>query len=460
MNPYLKIFAGMLRGYASAKQQERALAAKKAAKPQIEAEIQRQKMMNMIVENYLRQQGYGQMNLETPPETPSFDSSISMQQDKNQPVYKSTKSILEEMGRPMKVLEEERNIDLQQTMPVTNQQYKPIIGQDMLGAALIQGYSKGQIPLFNVMKERQAQSNWEAQQRRYQQKDKFDELRANIEDQKWLQEQKRLIAKDDFEGQKYINSLIQQNLENKRNITKDILDVNRYKENVRQYEETQNRLKSEAEQQQRNIEERVTPMTKMIDGVEHTQFVDFRGQPVGEPIKTGEKKPLSPEVAGKIQGAKDMREAADAIRGALVNKDGSVNRWRIAEMAGEIPFSEGRSLVPHVENVLAATLHLESGAAFGQGEVRSAAKRFIPSVLDSPEQVKYKINLMKRYSNGVLTLLDPNKTYGTETIIVTSNDGRKWALQPGDQDSGGKKPKNINTADDFYKSMGINPKSR
>lgn len=160
MNPYLNLFAGALRGYSAGKRRKEEIAMMKAKKPLIDLQIKRQQLMNSIVENYLSQMGYGQAEMPGLTEA-AAQAPAAPEMPEYKPVYRSTKSIMEEMGRPMAGTEQAPT-----QAPGIPQAPRPGMGQDLMGAAMIQQMSGGMLPLFDLAKEQQRQKQWQKTEER------------------------------------------------------------------------------------------------------------------------------------------------------------------------------------------------------------------------------------------------------------------------------------------------------
>lgn len=473
MNPYLIALAGMLRGVASAKQQQKAIDAKKAGKRETELEIERQKMLNTMVENYMRQQGYGQMNLEEPPtigemnlepppETDSlgFGSKLTMpkygaEQQEYKPVYQSTENILKEMGQPMGGTAQAYDLSKPSTTTDISQPYRPPQRQtkdDLFMAAMIQGMSKGQIPLFNLAKEQQDISQWKQNYQRMAEQDEFNRQKERRRIAEWEANQERLLGMSEEEKDKEIQRMKEWQLTFDRMNRNDKQNLANELQRRNEYIQTEARLAGQSERDYMQRESATSTIPITIEGVPHLQTVDRYQNPVGQPRKIGEKKGLAPEQVGKIQGAKDMKEAAIELRKALVKKDGSIDRMTLAEMQYNIPFSNGRDLVPLIEGPVATMLHLETGAGFTKDEIKKTAMRIVPSIFDSDKGIKAKLDRIEAFANGSLELFDPGKVYTKDDIVVIADDGRKFVVKPKtSQNKTGK----IETAQDWFDSMGF-----
>ena len=153
-------------------------------------------------------------------------------------------------------------------------------------------------------------------------------------------------------------------------------------------------------------------------------------EPIGKWREVSGKKGMSGESAGKLgmvqSGLSDLKLAKD-----ILMPGGEVNKKRIFEMSmpgGGMPKSEGREAKAYLLNAMEGKIRIESGAAVPDQEMARLALRFMPSLLDSDELVKAKLNRLESYLNGVVEKLDPNKIYpaGTEMIAAESGEQLAW----------------------------------
>lgn len=126
-----------------------------------------------------------------------------------------------------------------------------------------------------------------------------------------------------------------------------------------------------------------------------------------------ESKPKSPEAASKIQLVKTASKNIGDVEKIVFNKDGSLNKSAIFQGEIPIPFAdnpnlnqtqEARQVRALMKNAINAQLRAESGAAVPEEEVKRGMDRFMPSVMDSPETARLKINNLKELLQGTLEL--------------------------------------------------------
>ena len=125
------------------------------------------------------------------------------------------------------------------------------------------------------------------------------------------------------------------------------------------------------------------------------------------PIPGGPKDKESGESAGKIQMLRTAETALEGASNLVFNEDGSPN-WKNIAMAGSnVPKTEGRELRNQMEFGIQAITRLETGAAMPESEVNNTRERFQPSVFDSPETIKLKMEMFNDFITGTIKLFDP-----------------------------------------------------
>jgi hypothetical protein len=125
------------------------------------------------------------------------------------------------------------------------------------------------------------------------------------------------------------------------------------------------------------------------------------------PIPGGPKDKESGESAGKIQMLRTAEAALEGASNLVFNEDGSPN-WKNIAMAGSnVPKTEGRELRNQMEFGIQAITRLETGAAMPESEVNNTRERFQPSVFDSPETIKLKMEMFNDFITGTIKLFDP-----------------------------------------------------
>jgi len=126
------------------------------------------------------------------------------------------------------------------------------------------------------------------------------------------------------------------------------------------------------------------------------------------PIPGGPQDKLSGESAGKAQMLRTAKKQIGLIKKLTFDKDGSPDWVNIANSAAKTPKTEGRKLAAAMEVGIQAITRLETGAAMPPSEVDNTRARFQPSVKDSAEVVKLKLDMFEDFISGALRLLAPD----------------------------------------------------
>ena len=135
------------------------------------------------------------------------------------------------------------------------------------------------------------------------------------------------------------------------------------------------------------------------------------------PIPGGPKDKESGESAGKIQMLRTAETALEGASNLVFNEDGSPN-WKNIAMAGSnVPKTEGRELRNQMEFGIQAITRLETGAAMPESEVNNTRERFQPSVFDSPETIKLKMEMFNDFITGTIKLFDPSGRLDDDRFI-------------------------------------------
>jgi len=163
-------------------------------------------------------------------------------------------------------------------------------------------------------------------------------------------------------------------------------------------------------------------------------FNEQTKQPVGPPVSISGKKAMPAETAGKMGM---LESGLDALKRAksILMPEGRVTRQTyeiIGQMQTNMPWTAGREARSLIDDALEGKIRIESGAAVPDPEVKRAAIRFRPSVFDTPQLIRLKLDRLERYLSGTVEKLDPNKNYRNTDIIMTGEDGNKYVLSPGE----------------------------
>lgn len=126
------------------------------------------------------------------------------------------------------------------------------------------------------------------------------------------------------------------------------------------------------------------------------------------PIPGGPQDEMSVGDAGKAQMLRSAQSVLPQIDERLFNKDGSINRYNIANATAGTPLTEGRELDRFYEVGIQAITRLETGAAMPPSDIQNTRARFQPSPLDSDTTIKAKRALYGDFLSGALDLIDPS----------------------------------------------------
>lgn len=165
-----------------------------------------------------------------------------------------------------------------------------------------------------------------------------------------------------------------------------------------------------------------------------------------QPIPGGPADIVTPEQAAKaqlVQGAIDNQVEIDQL---LFNDDGTVDRINVANLAIGTPFSEGRSLNVLLKDSIEAKLRAESGAAVPETEVKRAAVRFSPSVLDSDATINIKRKLLKQFLEGTFDKFDPTGRFNRINTMKAATDALTEELAVEEATSGSTTTPSVPTA--------------
>jgi hypothetical protein len=142
-----------------------------------------------------------------------------------------------------------------------------------------------------------------------------------------------------------------------------------------------------------------------------------------EPIPGGPAARQSPEQAAKTQMIETAISSGKQFRDLIytepptADKPGTIDRALIATMAGNVPFTEGRTANVLIKDSIEAKLRAESGAAVPEPEVKRASERFKPSIFDKDETIELKTQLLDRFLRGALDKIDPTGAFSVKDTI-------------------------------------------
>jgi hypothetical protein len=161
----------------------------------------------------------------------------------------------------------------------------------------------------------------------------------------------------------------------------------------------------------------------------------YEGGP-GRPALQMPKDPMAGETAGKMGMLKSGADDLKAVEAMLLDSDGNLKdgAYKLLTQAavpgGGMPWTDARRYNSLMLNVLEGKVRIESGAAVPDPEIARVAERFKPSVFDNEQTIKDKLKRMRGYLDGTISMLDPNKKYSGNTIIMEGEDGKKYVWQP------------------------------
>jgi len=180
------------------------------------------------------------------------------------------------------------------------------------------------------------------------------------------------------------------------------------------------------------------------DGVKYKYFVNpYNNQEVpGSRTVIEERPALSGEAAGRAGMVQSSLESFNQLKDLLTPGGELRSDWKKVVGIGNLPgpltalSPDARKYDTYVRNALTAKLRLETGANMPVTELADLQARFRPSAFDPPDLVKNKLNSIESFLHGSIEMLDPNKRYSKETLIVKDEKGNQYAWSPGEKPSG------------------------
>lgn len=150
---------------------------------------------------------------------------------------------------------------------------------------------------------------------------------------------------------------------------------------------------------------------KIMEDIQ-AQLVQLRGDQAAAkntPKPAGEPGGQSPENAGKIAMGQQAVEAIGTVRGIVFDKDGKLNRSLVAAMnlpivSGLPGNSQARIARSAIRNAVEAKLRIETGAAATEPEVERTLARFLPTIADTDESAKFKLDELEKFFKTSLSL--------------------------------------------------------
>ena len=131
--------------------------------------------------------------------------------------------------------------------------------------------------------------------------------------------------------------------------------------------------------------------------------------PAAKPEKPAAEAGLTPENAGKVSMAQQAVEGIGTVRGIIFDKSGKLNRGLVGAMnlpivSGLPGNSQARIARSAIRNAVEAKLRIETGAAATESEVERTLARFLPTIADTPESAKFKLDELEKFFKGSLAL--------------------------------------------------------
>ena len=143
------------------------------------------------------------------------------------------------------------------------------------------------------------------------------------------------------------------------------------------------------------------------------QNLDIKGMLAEQAAKKSEQpKPdagMTPENAGKVAMAQQAVQGIDTVRGIVFDKEGKMNRGLIGAMnlpivSGLPGNSQARIARSAIRNAVEAKLRIETGAAATESEVERTLARFLPTIADTPDSAKFKLDELDKFFRSSLSL--------------------------------------------------------
>lgn len=118
---------------------------------------------------------------------------------------------------------------------------------------------------------------------------------------------------------------------------------------------------------------------------------------------------MTPENAGKVAMSRQAIEGVTTTRGIIFDQNGKLNRGLVGAMnlpltAGLPGNSQARIARSAMRNAVEAKLRIETGAAATESEVERTLARFMPSVADTNESAKFKMDELEKFFKSSLSL--------------------------------------------------------
>lgn len=174
-------------------------------------------------------------------------------------------------------------------------------------------------------------------------------------------------------------------------------------------------------------------------GVNQIVQIPGKGVPGMQPFVTGTglmpDKNFTAETAGKLKMLDQAGADVKDIRSIIFDPQGKLKKDVL--FGTSVPFTAGvggdsRKVYSAIENAVAAKLRAETGAAANVDEVKKTSQRFAPTILDTPESAKYKLDRLEEYVNSTYSIVDPTGVYpridrkSQQNQATTQSTQRTW----------------------------------
>lgn len=111
--------------------------------------------------------------------------------------------------------------------------------------------------------------------------------------------------------------------------------------------------------------------------------------------------------AGKLANVNQAITELQQVRNIMVNEDGSINRANLFTGALNLPFTEGRTASQFIKKSVEIKLRAATGAAARKDEIALYEGIFGPSIKDSDELIRYKLDSFETWMQTVADTTDP-----------------------------------------------------
>jgi len=146
------------------------------------------------------------------------------------------------------------------------------------------------------------------------------------------------------------------------------------------------------------------------------------GGPADKPEPAPKPEGLTPENAGKVAMSQQAVEGIGTTRGIIFDKEGNLNRGIVGAInlpivSGLPNNSQARIARTAMRNAIEAKLRIETGAAATEPEVQRTLARFMPTVADTKESAKFKLDELEKFFKSSLSL-----TKGVKPMVDAKDD--------------------------------------